>query len=114
MIRLTDTPEAVGLASTLPRIKVELVLRVLSIDSAFENDRPTDVIFDSLQEMLNECKGDFSNDDDKIDAIEKCIQPKIHSSGYKIFHMIPNANYELLRLPGNMRFPIVVSAYILR
>ncbi|KAM7543175.1 hypothetical protein Aperf_G00000018468 [Anoplocephala perfoliata] len=114
VIRLTDTSGAVGLVSTLPTIKVELVLKVLSIDSAFENDRATDIVSDSLQEMLKECKEDFNNDDDNIDDIDRFTQPKIYTSGYKTFQMIPNANYELLRLPGNVRFPIVVSAYILR
>nr|CDS27907.1 germ cell less protein 1 [Hymenolepis microstoma] len=116
--RSTEESEAVSLVSPLPTIKVEIDLRVFSRQALFKNDHPGDTVSDSLQEMLLECKDDLnaddSGDDDSIDRIKSRLQPTVLSTRRAILLMIPNAKYELLRLPRDIIYPLVISLAIRR
>lgn len=48
------------------------------------------------------------------DDSDRCRRPQICTSELKTLRMVENAPYELLRLPDDFLFPVVVSANILR
>lgn len=68
--------------------------------------------------MLLECEDDLnagdSGDDDSIDEIKKRLQPTTLLTRHAILQMIPNAKYELLRLPRDIHYPLVISVSIRR
>ncbi|VDN96817.1 unnamed protein product [Rodentolepis nana] len=116
--RCTEESETWGLISPLPTVKVEVDVRVLSKPALFKNDHPEDTVSDSLQEMLLECKDDLnagdSGDDESIDEIKKRLQLTVLSARHATLLMIPNAKYELLRLPRDIIYPLVISMAIRR
>ncbi|VDM35147.1 unnamed protein product [Hydatigera taeniaeformis] len=48
------------------------------------------------------------------DDSDQCRRPQMYTSELKTLRMVENAPYELLRLPDDFLFPVVVSANILR
>ncbi|KAM3173091.1 hypothetical protein ACTXT7_013171, partial [Hymenolepis weldensis] len=118
LTRSTEESETASLVSLLPTVKVEIDLIVFSRHALFKNDHPGDTISESLQEMLLECEDDLNageiGDDDSIDEIKKRLQPTTLLTRRVILQMIPNAKYELLRLPRDIRYPLVISVSIRR